>query len=215
MVVWEDIRLILDPLLEQTSHIGTYIIIGSRDARHDIDTIITKKPISQSKDFFKEIHKLFDRVDEQLQKKHSGRLIRTARFSDEEEILYIAQKKPEDIVFQVLTYVSLRQIQMHWHADLAPEDDVMNTLKEGLFLKGTYDDLCSQDFAFWKNEHLFIRLNDSDRINSHFPQELLLRRMNVLYDFIMRKQLGKKPSLAKTHEEIRSCFYEVTEQLDK
>ena len=59
-----------------------------------------------------------------------SRLIRTSRFSDEEEIKYIANFRDNDLVFQVLTYVSFKQIKMHWHADLMPNEKVEKILKE-------------------------------------------------------------------------------------
>ena len=213
---WNEIKSVLEKELKKTKHILTYGTIGSCNIEHDIDTIITKKPQSSSADFFKEIHNLFDFIDNFLQKKHKSRLIRTSRFSDEEEIKYIAKFEENDLVFQVLTYTSFKQIKMHWYADLAPNEKVENILKNHYScLLGNINDLFKPDFKIHKNEELFIRLNDSDRINSHFPEVFLIDRMNVLFDYILRKRLHLEPIVSKSVKDVKKVFYKVCEMLDK
>ena len=213
---WEEIKSKLKTELQKTKHILTYGTIGSCNMEHDIDTIITKKPQSSSSDFFREIHNLFDVIDDFLQKKYKARLIRTSRFSDEEETKYIAKFEENDLVFQVLTYTSFKQIKMHWYADLAPNKKVEDIIKSHYScILGNVDDLFKSDFKINKNEELFIRLNDSDRINSHFPKEFLVSRMNVLFDFILRKRLHQNPISSKSEIEVRKVFYQICDALDK
>lgn len=213
---WEEIELFLEKELRNTKHILTYGTIGSHNIEHDIDTIITKKPKSPSSEFFREVHSLFNQTDKYLRKKHNARLIRTSKFSDEEEIGYIANIKENDLIFQVLTYTSFKQIKMHWFADLAPNQKLKKLLKNNYkCILGSTDDIFKLDFKEYKNEHLFIRLNDSDRINSHFPQDFLVNRMNVLFDFILRKQLGLQPIKARNKQEVVENFYKVCEILDR
>lgn len=213
---WEDIRNFLSQRLLKTKHIMTFGTIGSCNIDHDIDIIVTKKPSSESAAFFLELHTLLDAVDIYLQKKHGSKLIRTSRFSDQEEIKYIAKYKEKDLVFQVLSYVSLEQIKMHWYPDLSPGEDSDEILKKNYTcIIGRPQDLFQPSFRKWNNEQLFIRLNDSDRMNSHFPDGLLTRRMNILFDFILRKRLGQKPLHAKNKSEVRKNFYTVCKILDK
>ena len=213
---WEEIKSLLKIELQKTRHILTYGTIGSCNIEHDIDTIITKKPKSSSADFFKEIHNLFNSVDKYLQKKHKAKLIRTSRFSDEEETKYIAKFEENDLIFQVLTYVSFKQIKMHWYADLAPNEKVEKILKDYYScILGNVEDLFKPNFKVHRNEHLFIRLNDSDRINSHFPREFLVSRMNILFDHILRKQLHLKTIEAESEDGVREVFYQVCDILDK
>lgn len=213
---WNEIKSVLEKELKKTNHILTYGTIGSCNIEHDIDTIITKKPQSSSADFFKEIHNLFDFIDKFLQKKPNSKLIRTSRFSDEEETKYIAKFEENDLVFQVLSYTSFKQIKMHWYADLLPNEKVEDILKNHYScLLGNVGDLFKPDFKIHKNEGLFIRLNDSDRINSHFPKVFLINRMNILFDFILRKRLHLEPIISKSEKDVRKVFYEVCKILDK
>lgn len=185
---------------------------------HDVDTIITRKPGSPSASFFQEIHGLFDRLDQYLSARYDARLIRTSRFSDEEETKYIAGCRPIDLVFQVMTYVSFKQLKMHWYDSFC---DLDVDCKAGEFLTGSYDcimgdtnELFTADFGEFRNEDPFITMNDSDRINAHFPEVLLVHRMNALYDFVLRKRLGKCAPVAEDESGVRDCFYETCAILD-
>jgi len=212
---WEEINSLLKSELKKTKHILTFGTMGSCNIEKDIDIIITKKPASPSSDFFKEVHNLFEIVDKYLSKEYNAKLIRTSRFSDEEEIKYLAKFKLEDLVFQVLTYVSLKQIELHWYSDLNSGENIKDILKKNYnCILGNANDLFKPGFNYHKNENLFIDLNDSDRINSHFPKELLIRRMNVLSDYILRKRLGLKTLIANSEEEVKKIFYQIGEILD-
>ncbi len=213
---WENIKSLLKKELQKTKHILTYGTIGSCNIEHDIDTIITKNPKSKSSEFFREIHKLFDTIDIHLQKEHNARLIRTSRFSDEEETKFIAGFQDNDLVFQVLTYTSLKQIKMHWYADLVPGNNIENILKKNYdCILGIVEDLFKPNFKIKKNVELFITLNDSDRINSHFPSKFLLNRMNVLFDYILRKRLGLESLKAENEKEVREVFYKICDILER
>lgn len=213
---WEEISSLLQSRLNKSQHILTYGTIGSCNIEHDIDTIVTKKPGSPSALFFEELHVLFEQVNRYLQEKHLSRLIRTSRFCDEEEVKFIAGYQKTDLVFQVMTYVSMKQLKMHWfdastkeNANLEP---FLKTNYHCLF--GNLQTIFAPEFQEYKQEDLFIRLNDSDRLNSHFPPDFLIARMNVLYDFILRKRLGKETLEAKFPSECHQIFYEVCEILD-
>jgi len=215
---WNEISTFITAELAHTQHILTYGTIGSCNIEHDIDTIVTKKPASKSADFFQEMHFLLDCIDGYLKKHHGARLIRTSRFSDEEESKYIAGYRENDLVFQVLSYVSLKQIKMHWFDSfntVDPQSDIETFLKSNYkCLSGRIDSLFERDFAEYGHEELFIRLNDSDRINSHFPRKFLIQRMNVLYDFIVRKRLKSHFKPALSEFDCRNSFYSVCSLLD-
>lgn len=175
-----------------------------------------KKPKSNSSDFFKEIHSLFEKINEYLLKKYSCKLIRTSRFSDEEETKKIGNFSKNDLVFQVLTYVSFSQIEKHWYADLAPDESLGFILNKSYkLIIGDVSDLYRKDFKSNSYDYLFIRLNDSDRINSNFEERFLISRMNILFDFIFRKRLDKKFTLAKTKEDVKKVFYDLCNQIDE
>lgn len=215
LYTWEEIRAVLEKELNKTKHILTYGTIGSCNIEHDIDTIITKKPDSKSSDFFKEVHVLFEKIDSYLKKKYNCKLIRTSRFSDEEETKYIAKCTPNDLVFQVLTYVSFSQIEKHWAADLNGGEDLVEILSYSSdFLLGNFSSLLESTFKRNIYDFLFIRLNDSDRINSHFPQQFLIGRMNMLFDFILRKRLGLRYEFVDSVEQIKEEFYNICDVLD-
>src|SRR3989344_1061419 len=96
---WPEIKNFLAKELNSAKHIMTFGTIGSCNIEHDIDIIITKKPSSKSSAFYKEVHDLFNGVDTYLQKKHKAKMIRTSRFSDEEETKYIANFQDKELVF--------------------------------------------------------------------------------------------------------------------
>lgn len=50
---WEEIESVLTKELKKTKHIMTFGTMGSCNIKHDIDTIITKKPRSKTSDFLK------------------------------------------------------------------------------------------------------------------------------------------------------------------
>lgn len=216
---WAEIKSQLHQGLRRSNCIQTYGTIGSCNIDHDVDTIITKKPGSPSSSFFREVHDLFDCLDSYLREKYDGRLIRTSRFSDEEETKYIAGCRPVDLVFQVMTYVSFKQLKMHWYdsfCNLDVESKSEKLLRESYqCILGDTISIFAPGFARNRHEDLFIRMNDSDRINSHFPQDLLVRRMNVLYDFVLRKRLGKSTVTAQDVSDVRTCFYQTCDILDQ
>lgn len=216
---WDELRSQLKLELQSSEHILTYGTIGSCNVAHDIDTIVTMKPGSSSANFFRELHGLFDRLDKYLHDNHNARLVRTSRFSDEEETKFIAGCNTNDLVFQVLSYVSLKQIKMHWYDSFNNVDSQQETeklLKESYqCITGNTSDLFTPEFASYQYEEHFIRLNDSDRINSHFPEDFLVHRMNVLYDFIMRKRLGADFRFAMDEIDCRRLFYDVCGFLDQ
>jgi len=222
---WDEIKGVLSKELKKTRHIMTFGTIGSLNVKHDIDTIITKKPRSRSADFFKEIHKLFDNVDRYLNKKYGARAIRFSRFSHEEEVKYIASFKKNDLAFHVMAYISLDQIFLHWSYDLRMSEryagvkvnkKVINELKKSYScILGSLDDLFKPSFKSNKKGDAFILLNDLDRINSHFPEKFLVFRMNVFFDHMFRKMLEMEVPKAKNKKEVRKIFYKMCDAIDK
>ncbi len=213
---WEEIKKVLKKELQKSKHILTYGTIGSCEINNDIDTIITKKPESKSSEFYGEVHKLFEKIDAYLREKYSCKLIRTSRFSDEEETKALGKFNLKDLNFQVMTYVSLSQIKKHWYADLAPNENLKDILDcHHKLIFGNKENIFKENFKKNYYDYLFIRLNDSDRINSNFKNSFLIERMNKLFDFILRKRLSEKPISAKNLTEVKKIFYKICDRLDR
>jgi len=215
---WDEIKEFLIKELKKTRHIMTFGTISSRDINKDVDTVITKKPASKSSEFYTEIHNLFDSLNNYLNKKYGGKLIRTSRFDQEEEIKIIANyDEDKDLVFQVMTYISLPQLRMHWLPNMIKGVNVETILKEtyNTFI-GDINDLFSEEFS--KEgiyDACFLYMNDLDRINSNYSEQHLVLIMNKLFDYILRKLIKIKPFQAKNKKEIRKYFYKMCDILDK
>jgi len=215
---WEEIEKLLAKELRKTRHIMTYGTIGSRNIDKDIDTIITKKPNSKSSDFYKEVHELFDKLNEYLNKTHKCKLIVTRRFDSEIEICKLGGKQKNDLVLQVMTYISRSQIKMHWLPNTMLEGQTAEKIirEDYECIYGEFGDVLSEEFeGTVASEGLFLYVNDLDRINSNYDEKLLCEVMNSLFDFILRKRLKLEPKIAKNKKEVREIFYHTCDELDK
>lgn len=213
---WDEVRLFLKKELQSSKSILTFGTIGSCNIDHDIDIIVTKKPRARSSDFYAEIHTLFFNLNSYLTKKYNARLIRFSCFNHEKEVEIISKKKQNDLLFHVMTYLSLPQMDEDWTPNLICEENVSDLLKKHYdCILGKTKDLFLEQF----NESLdygslFLYLNDLDRINAHFPEDVFLEIMNSLFDFVLRKKLKQETLIARTPKEAQTIFYKVCDILD-
>jgi len=214
---WEEIKDFLIKELKKTKHIMTFGTIGSCNVEHDIDLIITKKPSSSSSGFYKEIHEVFDKINDYLKKKYNANLIRFSKM--EEEIIneYIGNAKKDDLLVHTMIYTSYPQMQKDWDWALFKDENIEEILKKNyVYLIGSLNDLFSREFM--KENYydpIFIYLYLGDKINSNYPEDLLVRTMNHSLDYLYRKRLKLKSPIAKNKEDIKKYFYELCDKLDE
>jgi|SRR3989344_3962485 len=214
---WGEIKRFLIKELKKTKDIMTYGTIGSLDLDHDIDTIITKKPDSPSNKFYEEVHTLFDSLNSYLKRRYNKKLIRFSAFIHEEEVLKIGGYKKGDLVFHVMTYISLPQMETHWNPNLIKGDSIKKIiLKYYKPLIGKTKLIFNKRFSKSnKYEGLFLYLNDVDRINSNYPKEFLVKVMNHLFRYILKRVKINKTLIAKNEVEVRKYFYELCKILNR
>ncbi|MEX0920435.1 MAG: hypothetical protein WDZ69_02530 [Candidatus Pacearchaeota archaeon] len=218
---FKEIETLFKNELNKSEHIMTFGVFGSLSAENDLDTLITKKPKSKTSDFFKEVHDLFFNIDEKINKISGGKLIRVSRSGHEEEVKYISNyDKRKDLVIQSTSYISLSQIIKAWTPDIGNSEDSWNKLeriiKNQLFLKGSVKDIFSGEFSKERNnETTFIMLDIHDRINSSCPEKFIVNKMNVTFDYILRKVLNAEPKVAKNLSESRKIFYFICDLAEK
>ena len=218
---FEEIRKFLEEELKKAKHIMTFGVFGSLNLKNDMDILITKEPRSKTSNFYREIHNLFNNIDSYLNKKCRGRLIRVSRANHEEEVKYIAKYDPErDLVIQATTYVSLPQIKRAWAFDFGSwkelDAELPNILKKQHFFIGSSDMIFSEDFSKEvKSENVYGALDLMDRINSHYPRDFLILKMNLLYNYLARKRLKVKSLKAKNEREVREIFYKICDLAEK
>jgi len=208
---WDEIKKILNKELKETKHMLTFGTIGSCNVEHDIDIIITKKPNSKSSDFYKEIHKIFDNLNNYLTKKYYAKLIRLPGLSFQGELLGLINVKKQDLIFH-----SLSQIKNQWRPWSSRDEDVISILKNDyLCLFGEKDDLFKEDFSEEKYyDFMFSFLAHYDRINFNYSDENLIKVMNRFYDYLFRKRLKLKTPVAKNEKQVREIFYKLCDILD-
>lgn len=214
-LTWEEIEIFLKKELSKTKHIMTWGTIGSKNIEHDIDTIITKKPSSKTSDFYREIHRVFDNLDNYLDKNFKSKIIRFAHSTEEPLIKEYINKK--SISFHTMIYVSFPQIERDWGWTFYKNENTTDFLKENYnILYGKIDDLFKKDFQKENgHENLFIKLYLYDFLNSNLPEKLFLKIMNNSFEYLYRKRLGLEYSTAKNHEEVRKYFYKLCDILDE
>ena len=214
---WEEIKNFLIKELKKTKHIMTYGTIGSCNIEHDIDTIITKKPNSSSVEFYKEIHKLFDSLDNYLNKKYNSKLICFSTAAEQFFALEMAKYSKKDLAFHVMIYVSFPQIEKDWSWALFENDNIKEILAKNYdCLRGSVKDLFSKKFM--KSTHcdsLFTFLYMYDKINSHYSEKFLIKIMDHYYDYLFRKRLKLKPPVIRNKKDIKKAFYKLLGILDK
>lgn len=213
---WKEIKDVLYDKLKDTKHILTYGTIGSNNIEHDIDTIITKKPKSKHSDFYKEVHSVFDYVNKYVNEKHNAKLIRTSRFDSEIEVQILADSKQNDLVFQVMVYSSLSNLKKHWISYMEKDNIDILLKKNYQPIIGKVKNLFKDDFnKEIPREGVLMYMNDLDRINANYPEKTLLKVMNSLYDYSLRKLLGKETRIATNEKEVREIFYHLCDEVDK
>lgn len=212
---WEEIREFLVKELNKTKHIMTFGTIGSHNVNNDIDTIITKEPKSKSSDFYKEIHKVFDELNNYLNKRYRARAICIS--ADEKTLKHVIKFRKNDLFFDLMVYTSYPQIENDWKWAMFYEDKIEDILFKGYsLLKGENSSLRNKEFIK-KNyaDSIFIYLYHGDMIHSHTPNKLFLKCMNYLFDFLYRKRLKLKSPVAKNEKQVREYFYRLCDILDK
>ena len=214
---WQEIKEFLVKELKKTEHIMTFGTIGSCDIESDIDTIITKKPKSSLKNFFKEIHELFDEIDNYLNKNYGVHAIRFSTSEEEFSILGLMKNCEKNLAFHGLIYITYPEIERDWSWALFEDDNLERILRENYdCLIGSVEDLFSDEFqkkSYY--DSIFIFLYKYDKINSHYPKEIFLRAMNSYFDYIFRKRLGLKAPVSKNIMDVRKYFYKLCDILDE
>ncbi len=209
---WEDVRLFLEKKLRKTKSIQHFGTIGSYNLLNDIDTIVTKKPNAKPSEFYKEVHNIFDTLNNFMKKKYNRKLIKFSRRDHQDEILKLANYKTGDLVLQVLIYFSWPQIEMHWHPNLIRDLSIKEIAKGYRFIIGNYEQLFSKEFSFSrKYDALFLYLNDLDRINSNFESKFLIKTMNHSFSYIIKLSKLNIGLKAKTAKELRNNFYKLAD----
>lgn len=213
-LTWEEIEDFLKSELKKTKHIMTWGTIGSLNIEHDIDTIITKKPDSPSADFFREIHNLFENLDNYLNKNFKTRAIRFSQAP--QEFLVGGYTKGRKVLFHTMTYISFSEIEKDWGWALAKGDNMSDILRNHYnIFYGKIENIFKKEFQKEKNfENVFIYLYLYDFLNSNLPEKLLLEVMNGSFDYLYKKRLGLDAPIVKNKKEIKKYFYELCDILD-
>lgn len=215
-LTWGEIEYFLKKELDKTKHIMTFGTIGSLNLEHDIDTIITKKPNSQSSKFFKEVHNIFDNLSIFLKNDFNFEVRRFARLSDEYIIKNIT-KMENTVFFHSMIYVSLPEIEKDWAWSIFPDENMGEILKKHYkCLLGKVDDLFSTGFRktnYCDNIFTYLYLNDF--IQSGFEENMIVSVMNPLFDYLYRKRLCLKYVEAKDLQEIKKRYYSLCDLADK
>lgn len=212
---WDEIKKILNKELKETKHMLTFGTIGSCNVEHDIDIIITKKPNSKSSDFYREVHNLFDNVERYLYEKYGSRVICFS--ADEKSLKHVFDFGKNDLFFDIMVYMSYPQIENDWKWAMFPDENIDDFLLneynlligENKFLKGK--EFNKRNYS----DSVFLYLYHGDIINSHIQNKLLLKLMNSLFDYVMRKRLKVKPLKAKNEKEVREIFYKICDLAEK
>jgi len=214
---WTEIKEFLVGELKKTNHILTFGTIGSCNVEHDIDLIITKKPKSSIKDFFKEIHSLFDNMEDYLYKKHNAHAIRFSTSEEEFSILGLMKDYEKNLSFHGHIYINYPEMERDWAWALFEDVELKNIIVNHYnCLIGSVKDLFNKEFQ--KKSYydpIFIFLYKYDKINSHYPNDLLINSMNHYFDYLFKKRLGLKTPIAKNEKDVRKIFYQLCDKLDK
>ncbi len=214
-VDWNLIKDFLQRELNNSKHIMTFGTIGSCNIEHDIDVIITKKPSSPSAKFFKEVHTIFEKLDDYLNENFKTRVVRFALST--QEFLVKGYTKGKKVLFQTMVYISFPEIEKDWGWALSKEENIRNILKENYkCIYGNVGSLFTEDFqkeSYFEN--MFIYLYQYDFLNSNLSKDMLLDIMNDCFKYIYKKRLRLEPPIAKNREEIKKYFYKLCDILDK
>lgn len=212
---WEEVKKILVKRLKGTKHILTFGTIGSCNLEKDIDLIITKKKEASTKEFYLEVHSVFDCIDNYLNKKYnSGAFVFS---SSTEQILFERFQKKGKIAFHTMIYTSLNQILKDWGWSLEEGLDIKKILLENYnCLIGETKDILKENFLQKTSlDHMFIFLYLYDRICSRLPNKLFVKIMQEHMEYLYKKRLGLKLPTIKTPKDAKKVFYELCDIIDK
>jgi hypothetical protein len=210
---WNEIKGFLEKELMKSKTIMTFGTIGSCNIEHDIDVIITKKPSSKISNFYKEVHNLFDKLNDYL-KRYNARAVCFTGY--EPEFLKLANYKDNDLAIQLMTYVSFSQIYNDWFWAIPSGENINSILKKNYnVLFGKKENVFGIKFNSNCNNSILSYLKRYDRINSCYKEELLIEVMNHYFDFLYRKRLGLKTPIAKNKADVKKYFYHLCDLVDK
>ena len=215
VLTWFIIKDFLQKELDNSKHIMTWGTIGSLNIENDIDTIITKKPSSPSAEFFKEVHTIFENLDDYIHKNFKIRVVRFAQST--QEFLFRDCVKGKKILFHTMIYISFPQIEKDWKWALFKEENMREILKDDYrCIYGNLESLFDKDFKKENYfENIFTYLYLYDALNSNIPEKILLDIMNGCFKYLYKKRLGLEPPIAKNREEVKKYFYKLCNILDK
>ncbi len=212
---WKEIEDVLIKELKKTKHIMSFGTIGSCDVEKDIDLIIPKKPKSRPVDFYKEIHGLFDKLNNFLKKKYNKKLIRFSHFITEKEVLKIGKYQKGDLALHTMLYLSWFDIKTNW--TLTNNFDVRKFfVKNYKIFFGNLKDLFKKEFQQkGESDLVFKKIVNMDRINSNYPLDFLIECMDFLYNYISKHYGTNRKFKSKNRMEVRENFYKVCDELEK
>ena len=213
----EEIKSIIYEELKKSKHILTFGTIGSCNIENDIDMIITKKANSSTSDFYREVHNLYDFVDDYLKNKYSKKLCVFSGGRILPEQLKISNYQKGDLVFDVMTYISFKELENDWCPYMPSNTEIKPFLeREYNCILGKTNLLFTDKFTKkTKNDHLFLVLMKYDKLKTKYPESFLVECMNYHFDYILRKKLGLKTIKADSEKEVKEVFYHICDILDK
>lgn len=212
---WEEIKGILSTLLKSSKHVMTFGTIGSCNIEHDIDMIITKKPQSKTSDFYRELHSIFDYIDNYLLKRYNCSLQCISVFY-QPFAKYSNSVNKNDLIFDVMSYISYPEIRKDWGWAISEDENVDEILDSQSFLKGKLDDLHSIQFGQGgKFDNLHIFLYSKDVSNSRLPDKYKIVILNEVLDYIINKRLGLKAFNIVYSKDFRRYYYKACDIIDK
>lgn len=214
-LTWEIIRVFLQKELKNSKSIMTWGTIGSLNIEHDIDTIITKKPLAPSAEFFKEIHTIFENLDSYLYKNFKVHAVRFAQATQEFLVDSFTKNK---VMFHTMVYISYSEMEKDWNWGLFKDDSITAIIKNNYScIFGKVENLFNKNFHRENYyENVFIYLYLFDCLNSNLSEKTFLKIMNACFDYLYRKKLRiKNPnSFAKNRIEVKKYFYKLCDLLD-
>ena len=214
---WEEIKDFLAIELEKSKHIMTFGTIGSCNVERDIDVIITKKSGSKTSDFYKEIHKTFNSLNKYLLKKYKAKAVCFVFSTEEFLIRNLSDTQDKDLIFHTMVYLSFPQIERDWSFALFENTNMKDILLENYScILGNKEMLFKENFQNKSHyDPAYLFLSSFNRINSHYPEQLLVKEMNHNYDYIIRKILKLEPLITKNKEQVKEYFYKICDIIDE
>lgn len=217
---WKEIESILKKELSKTNAIMTFGTIGSTNIEHDIDLIITKKPSATSSKFYKEIHNIFDIVDNYLKEKYGARVMCFSLSTEEVLMASMSKTKKIDLPFHMMIYVTYSQMKKDWSWTMLKRESVEKLLLNNYnCLLGNTKDIFSKEFQKERYyESIFNYIYLYDKTHANLSKELTIEIANKCYDYLYRKRLGLESPKITNEKEIRKYLYklcDIVDELDK